>query len=383
MLRSIRACLSTCVFCSATVCAAVVVSAADGNATPSARDAGKRTTAGSQWTIVATYAIPEGASGLAYDGTYLYCGIYGANGDEVYQIDPDTGAYSLLFTGPQGDAFGLTYDGQYLGTTDHAPPSSDPAIAMKLDWSGNVLEQFDLPAHYMSGIAYDNGDFWVARYHSDPSHLFKVDTHGTVLDDFVAPDNQPWDLCMADGYLWMADYWGDALYKIDPATGALLESHASEGVDPAGIVWDGQYLWYCDNGEGGNDFLYKIDLAGGGTAEIDILDTSHNFGPIPIGDSATWDVTVYNNGTATLEITDVTFSPMDDLSCSCDFPINVPIGGSDQFTIMYAPDDFGPLDATATVFSNDPVHSEVELTLTGDGLYPGPAIHLPQSTHNY
>ena len=42
-----------------------------------------------EWTIVASYPIPEGASGLAYDGTYLYCGIYGANGDEFYRIDPD------------------------------------------------------------------------------------------------------------------------------------------------------------------------------------------------------------------------------------------------------------------------------------------------------
>ncbi len=139
MLRSNRVCLSTCVFGVAIVSAAVAVSAADGNAATAARDAGKRTTAGSQWTIVATYAIPEGASGLAWDGTNLYCGIYGANGDEVYQINPDTGAYSLLFTGPQEDAFGLTYDGTYLWTTDHGLPSSDPAIALKLDWNGNVL----------------------------------------------------------------------------------------------------------------------------------------------------------------------------------------------------------------------------------------------------
>ena len=33
-----------------------------------------------EWTIVASYPIPEGASGLAWDGTNLYCGIYGADG---------------------------------------------------------------------------------------------------------------------------------------------------------------------------------------------------------------------------------------------------------------------------------------------------------------
>ena len=72
MLRSIRSSLSTCVFCAASVFAAVVASAAGGEEIGASLDVGQRTTAGSQWTIVATYAIPEGASGLAYDGTYLY-----------------------------------------------------------------------------------------------------------------------------------------------------------------------------------------------------------------------------------------------------------------------------------------------------------------------
>ncbi len=44
----------------------------------------------SQWTIVASYPLPEGASGLAWDGENLYCGIYGANGGQIYKIDPET-----------------------------------------------------------------------------------------------------------------------------------------------------------------------------------------------------------------------------------------------------------------------------------------------------
>ena len=37
-----------------------------------------------EWTIVATYPIPENASGLAYDGSWLYCGIYGVNGGRIF-----------------------------------------------------------------------------------------------------------------------------------------------------------------------------------------------------------------------------------------------------------------------------------------------------------
>ncbi|MBE3142087.1 MAG: hypothetical protein IMZ53_16050, partial [Thermoplasmata archaeon] len=71
------------------------------------------------WSIVATFPIIADASGLAYDGTYLYCGIYGVSGNNIYRINPQTGSYSLLFTGPQEDAYGLTYDGQYLWVVDH------------------------------------------------------------------------------------------------------------------------------------------------------------------------------------------------------------------------------------------------------------------------
>ncbi len=368
---------------SATVCSSAVLSAADGDDASLSQDVAGGAARGTQWTIVATYSIPEGASGLAYDGTYLYCGIYGANGSEVYRIDPDTGDYSFQFSGPQGDAFGLTYDGQYLWTTDHPGGSSDPAVAMQLNWNGTLRAQFDLPDHYMSGIAHDNGDFWVARYYSDPGYLYKVDTGGTILDEFTAPDNQPWDLCMENGNLWMADYWGDMLYKINPATGGLLESHPSEGVDPAGIVWDGQFLWYCDNGEGGVDYLYKVDLQGGGAPQIIIPVTSHDFGPISIGDSATWYMTVQNTGTADLNISGVTFDPRDDLSSPDSFPVIIPPAGSDQLAVVYAPDDFAPLDATATVSSNDPIHPEEEITLTGHGVYPGPAINVLEDEHDY
>jgi len=376
--------LAAFLLCSATVLLSAAPLAADEVIAEFPPDTDGGPAARAEWTIVATYPIPEGASGLAYDGTYLYCGIYGVNGGNVYRIDPNTGDYTLLFTGPQEDAYGLTYDGTYLWTTDHPGSSSVPAVAMQLDWDGTVLAQIDLPAHYMSGIAHDGGDFWVARYYPDPGHLYKVDTAGTVLDDFSAPDNQPWDLSLGqDATLWMADYWGDTLYQIDPKSGAVLYSHPSEGVDPAGVVWDGQFLWYCDNGEGGYDYLYKVDLAGGGTPQINVPITSHDFGPVAIGDSASWSITAQNTGTADLTITALAFDPAADLSSPVVFPVIIPPQESELLAVVYAPDDFAPLDATATVFSNDPIHPEVEVTLTGHGVYPDPTIDVPEDAHDY
>jgi len=336
------------------------------------------------WSIVATYPVPEGASGLAWDGTWLYCGIYGSNGGNVYQIDPADGSYTLAFTGPQDDAFGLTFDGTYWWTTHHPGSSSNPAIALQLDGSGGLVSQFNLPDHYMSGIAENAGSFWASTYYPDPATIYHLDGAGSVIKQFTAPDNQPWDLCMENGNLWMADYWGDALYKIDTATGAVLESNPSEGVDPAGIVFDGQFLWYCDNGVGSSeDYLYKIDLSGAGTPVINLPLDAHDYGVVTVGDTVGWIATIENIGTADLTIDDITFSGSGDVYCPTALPIVVGPSSQTLIDLIYAPQSNGDLDAVATIESTDPVNPTVDITLTANSVNPGPDISLPSTSHVY
>lgn len=335
-----------------------------------------------EWSIVSTYQIPEGAAGLAYNGQYLYCGIYGANGDQVYRIDPTDGSYQLLFSGPQGDAFGMTYDGTYLWITDHPGSSSTPALAMQLDMTGNILDQFDLPDHYMSGIAYDNGDFWVATYYDPDGHIYKLDDQGNILQSFPAPDNQPWDLCLENGYLWMADYWGDTLYKIDPSDGTLLESYPSESNDPAGIVYDGQYLWYCDNGSGGYDYLYKIDLGGAGTPQIHIGISEYDFGEVILGTSDQFDLLISNNGNALLEIQNLTFTDPA-FSCSATLPVEIDPESNTSLSISFSPVAVGEYNGNLIIGCNDPVTPQVTIELTGYGIAPDPDIEVSPLSLNY
>lgn len=335
------------------------------------------------WTIVATYQIPNDASGLAWDGTNLYCGIYGTAGSNIYRINPANGSYVLQCTGPQADAYGLTFDGTDLWTTDH-PSSSQPAKAMEFSLSGVPGAQFNLPATYISGIAYDNGNFWVTRYYPDPSQVYKVNSAGTVLKQFQAPDNQPWDLCLANGTLWIADYWGDKLYQVDTASGALLDSHSSESVDPAGIVWDGQYLWYCDEGASSSyDKLYKIDLSGGGTPDIDIPATSHDFGSVVLTTKATWNCVIQNLGTASLVVDSVKISGSPYITCPSVFPLTIPVSGGDSIAINYEPTLLGPLAATVTVYCNDLITPTVPLTLTGFAVNSGPDVFPLANSHDY
>ena len=333
------------------------------------------------WSIVATYQIPDNASGLAWDGTWLYCGIYGTGGGNIYRINPTTGAYTLQCTGPQTNAYGLTFDGTNLVTTDHP---SNPAKAIKFTLSGTLVSQFNLPAQYVSGIAYDNGNYWVSRYYPDPSVIYKVNASGTVLRQFTAPDNQPWDLCLQGSNLWMADYWGDRLYQIDTTTGTMVDSHASQGVDPAGIVWDGQYLWYCDEGASNTyDLLYKVDLSGAGTPVIHLPVTAYDYGNVTLNTPTTWNCVVENTGTADVVISGVTISGSTELVCNATYPVTIPPATQTTLPFVYTPTATGPLSALARISSNDPVHPTTDVNIIGYGVISGPDILLPETSHNF
>lgn len=143
------------------------------------------------WSIVASYSIPGKASGLAFDGTYIYFGIYGANGSDVYKFNPSSGTSTLQCTGPFDDAFGLTYKSPDLITIKQPSSSSQPAQALEFTLAGSQVSTITLPNHYMSGIAEDNGSYWVCTYYPDPGTVYHVSSSGTVLSQFTPPNTQP------------------------------------------------------------------------------------------------------------------------------------------------------------------------------------------------
>ena len=83
------------------------------------------------WSIVASYTIPGKASGLAWDGTYIYFGIYGVDGNKIYKFDPSNGTNVLQCSGPFSDAFGLTYKSPNLVTIDQPSNPTQPANALE------------------------------------------------------------------------------------------------------------------------------------------------------------------------------------------------------------------------------------------------------------
>ncbi len=336
-----------------------------------------------EWTIVASYSIPGKASGLTWDGSYLYSGLYGTTGPDniIYQIDPSNGSYTQLCAAPQETSYGLSFDGTDFWSTDRTG-SYTPAIAVEFDYSGNLLSSFDLPATYISGIEYDAGNFWVCCYYNPDGEIYHLDGTGAILDQFPAPNNQPWAICKENANLWVADYNANMLYKIS-TDGTLLESHESQSIKPAGITFDGQYLWYCDGNLGVNSTLYKVDLGGSGTPAINIPIDSHDYGVVTVGDEPTWNMLVENTGTGSLEISDVQIPGGVAVSTSFVTPYTINPGGSTFIPLTYAPTEPGTLNTTVIVVSSDPVYPNSAVTLTGEAVSPGPLLQAEDVSHGY
>jgi hypothetical protein len=335
-----------------------------------------------EWTVVASYPIPGKASGLAWDGTYLYSGLYSAPGDDniIYRIDPSNGSYVVQCAGPFVQAYGLTFDGTYLWTTDH--PTSAPANAIQFNMSGAQVSTFALPTTYMSGIAWDNNRFWACAYYNPDGMTYKLTSTGTIITQFPTPNLQPWDICKQGEFLWVADYNANMLYKTD-TLGNTLESHASVGLKPAGVVFDGQYLWYCDGELQAQSTLYKIDLGGSGTPEINVPVNSHNYGIVTIGESSTWNMTVQNIGDGDLEITNLLIPDAAPIFTNFSPPQTITPGNSITIPLTYQPADPIPLNTIVTIVSTDPVDPQVPVTLTGNGVLNGPNLLVSESSHDF
>jgi len=335
------------------------------------------------WSIVASYSIPGKASGLAWDGTYIYFGIYGADGDKVFRFDPSNSNTTLLFSNPAiDDSYGMTYDGQDLWIIDQPASSLNPALATKLDFSGNILSTITLPDHYMSGIAHDAGDFWVGTYYPDPGVIYQVNNAGSVQNQFGPPAAQTWDLCLQDNDLWVADYYAHMLFRVDQS-GSILESHPCENTKPSGIVFDGSYLWYCDGELSSASTLYKVDLGGVGTPAINLPLNRWDYGIVTIGSSESWAMQVQNTGTADLTITGLIIQNAVPIFTTFTTPKVVAPGNSTYIVLEYAPTEPGPLNTTVTVESDDPINPQVDAYLTGNAVNPGPSIIVTQTIHDY
>ena len=113
-------------------------------------------------TVINAITAPNNASGLAWDGSYVWCGAYGINGDTIYKLDPSNGnILKRLRWRLSADSYGLTFDQGDLWVSDHIGLTSTADSIFRIDTiTGARITA--IPAHkeYMAGLANDGTDLW-------------------------------------------------------------------------------------------------------------------------------------------------------------------------------------------------------------------------------
>jgi len=197
--------------------------------------------------VLATYTSPVARpAGLGWDGTHLW--MVSDSDQTIYKLDPETMAILDSMPTPAAEwSFGLDHDGVNLwGDLD------EPEIIYQLDdATGTLLNSFSSPFISPNGVAFDGSQVWHSSF-SDDLALMNPTT-GTVTRTIPSPGNQaPRGLEWIDGTLWVVDgntYPDDAIYKMDPSDGTVLEAYQPSGATFSliyGLAFDGTHFWLSD-----------------------------------------------------------------------------------------------------------------------------------------
>ncbi len=128
-----------------------------------------------------------------------------------------------------------------------------------LAYPGKVVKSFPLPGEFCTGLTFDGNHLWVADYKEDL--IYKIDpASGAVLHQISSPGFWPTGLAWDGQYLWNVDRKQKKIFKIDTRDGTILATIEAPSDFPEGLTWDGNTLWVGDAME---NTIMKIDLSDG------------------------------------------------------------------------------------------------------------------------
>jgi len=342
-------------------------------------------------TVIHAITAPVNASGLCWDGNYLWCGAYGVNGDTIYKLDPTDGTVlKKLRWRLNADCYGLAFDQGDLWINDHLTGTDS---IFRIDTiTGARLQAFPAHKEYIAGLANDGTDLWDCVYANPDGRAYKIQkTSGTVLDSFnIYELPQPWGATWDSQYLWVcndsftsgAGY--NRIYKADVVLKQIIDSLDSPGKRPHGLAWDGMYLWVIARGTSPTGYVaYQIDLEGGGTPDIQVTPTSYNYGVVPFDTSFSFWLNVANVGDDTLTIDTVYTLNSLFYATPLSFPFNIADGEDTNFIVSFGPDTFAYYTSSLLIVSDDPVNETTYVALSGRGVYPDPYLSPYAASHSF
>src|SRR5688572_24011620 len=179
--------------------------------------------------------------GVTYDGRNVWF----AAGDTLNAIDPATG--KTLRTIDVAAHAGTAFDGRHLfQLAEDRIQKIDPE-------SGRVVATIPAPGGGGdSGLAWAEGTLWVGQYRERKIHQVDPAT-GTILRT-LASDRFVTGVTWVDGELWHGTWEGDEsqLRRVDPRTGQVQETiELPPGAGVSGLESDGGDQFFCGGGGSG------------------------------------------------------------------------------------------------------------------------------------
>lgn len=184
-------------------------------------------------------------TGLTWDGASLW--VADLETATLSALDPETGKVLKALPAPGYQPMGLAWDGKLLWVVDAGDKTAyalDPA-------SGVTLRALPLDTDTPEGIGWDGGALWTLD--ARQGELVRLDqSDGTTFRAFTSPTGgsgrrgQEIGLAHDGRWLYVSDRTTDTIYRVDPATGAVLDDFPAPGPYAAGLAWDGTALWNVD-----------------------------------------------------------------------------------------------------------------------------------------
>lgn len=263
-------------------------------------------------TIFSISHLGMNPSGIAYDGTYLWCNNFDPP-NFIYRFDLDGQFIDSIPNPFSGTAVGdMDFDGTHILIC-----VEQSGFLYKLNpITGAVEAQIDLPKYTPNtadpnnfGIAFDGTYLWHTEYfvpQSNQSILYKLDANtGAVLDTFELADS---DLCIKfiNGSLYGISPVTQTLHKIDTSNGHYLLSKPwcigfSLGLNIAkNHVWSSNYNLGANQGR-----VYQFDSQFLSPTHSVALEPDFSLYPNPVSDQLHLEFADINGEHLRLEILNV------------------------------------------------------------------------------
>ncbi|MCD6332409.1 MAG: hypothetical protein J7L89_03965 [Bacteroidales bacterium] len=180
------------------------------------------------------------------------------------QVDAQTGKVLQSFDTPGQFCTGLTWDGHHLWVADRKADK----IYQVNPKNGKTVRTIESPGYFPTGLTWDGRYLWNAdiRGRSDISEnrngmFFRIDPKTlTVIQTLKSPSPSPRGIAWDGKYIWSVDDVKDVVIQSSTVDGSTMRSFPAPAKDPQGIAFDGHYLWITDRIL---DEIYMVDPATG------------------------------------------------------------------------------------------------------------------------